>query len=214
MCELEARPKGERASMIIEAAPEETAPLRVMSQELRDMDKPVGDASSGIAVAPDTGVALLLGTDRVVLKLDGATTGGALAVVEHQMEPGTLGPPHIHEHENELSYVLEGEIGIRIGDRDFRLTQGMYVFKPCGMPHAFWNPGPGRAHILEIICPAGSEQFFADMARQIRAGEQPDSEEVARIAGRYRLAHLESTIAHMVASLDDLLDVARTDAGR
>jgi hypothetical protein len=59
-------------------------------------------------VAPKEGRTIL---DRfVVFKLFGADTGGALSVVEHVLEPGTLAAPmHTHRDEDEYSYVLEPE---------------------------------------------------------------------------------------------------------
>jgi uncharacterized cupin superfamily protein len=54
----------------------------------------------------------------VVFKLSGADTGGAFAVVEHPIEPGRLVLPHVHRHEDEYSYVLEGTIGARVGDHE------------------------------------------------------------------------------------------------
>lgn len=162
---------------------------------------PVDLTAGGVGVAPNAGHAISLGSDTVVLKLDGQATGGALAVVEHLMEPGTLGPPYVHEYEHELSYVLAGEIGIRIGDQESRLTPGMYVFKPRGVPHAFWNPGPGIAHVLEVICPAGSKQFFADMARLLQTGVRPNSEEVGLIAGRYHLTFADDRIRAWIPEL-------------
>jgi mannose-6-phosphate isomerase-like protein (cupin superfamily) len=65
--------------------------------------------------------------------------------------------------EDELSYVLSGEIGVRIGDRDYVAGPGSYVFKPRGIPHTFWNAGPEPAHLLEIIWPAGFGRFFAEL---------------------------------------------------
>ena len=47
-----------------------------------------------------------------------------------------------------LSYVLSGEIGVRIGDRDYVAGPGSYVFKPRGIPHTFWNAGPPPARPL------------------------------------------------------------------
>jgi hypothetical protein len=34
------------------------------------------------------------------------------------------------------------------------------VFKPRGQWHTFWNPGDVRTRVLEIISPAGLEEFF------------------------------------------------------
>ena len=61
------------------------------------------------------------------------------------------------------SYVVSGEVGVRIGDRDYVAGPGGYVFKPRNIPHTFWNAGPEPAHLIEIISPAGFEKFFAEL---------------------------------------------------
>jgi uncharacterized cupin superfamily protein len=44
-------------------------------------------------------------------------TGGGFSLVEHPMAPRGLGAPmHVHRNEDEYSYVLEGEVGVQIGD--------------------------------------------------------------------------------------------------
>ena len=73
---------------------------------------------STIVVKSDEGRSVWLGGLGVVFKLSGADTGGAFAVVEHPIEPGRLVLPHVHRHEDEYSYVLEGTIGARVGDHE------------------------------------------------------------------------------------------------
>jgi quercetin dioxygenase-like cupin family protein len=51
--------------------------------------------------------------------------------------------------------VLEGEIGVQVGDEVSGARAGDLVFKPRGDPHAFWNAGDAPARALEIISPAG-----------------------------------------------------------
>ena len=71
---------------------------------------------------------------------------------------------HVHAHEDEYSYVLEGEVGVQIGD-DVRYAQpGDLVVKPRGIPHAFWNRTDEPARLLEIISPGGFERYFAELA--------------------------------------------------
>ncbi|HLL80438.1 MAG TPA: cupin domain-containing protein, partial [Ktedonobacteraceae bacterium] len=110
-----------------------------MTKEELKMDIPK------IVVKPDEGRSVWLGGMGVVFKISGADTGGAFAVVEHPIEPGRLVLPHVHLHEDEYSYVLEGTIGARVGDRELIAGQGSYVVKPRGLMHTFWNPGPGPA---------------------------------------------------------------------
>src|SRR5687767_5384010 len=72
-----------------------------------------------IVVEAGEGESVWLGGVGVDFKIPDEMTGGAFAIVEHPLDPGRLIPPHIHYREDELSYVLSGEIGVRIGDRDY-----------------------------------------------------------------------------------------------
>ena len=121
----------------------------------------------------------------------GARTGGVLALVEHPLQPRSLGSPvHTHAGEDEISYVMEGEIGVRIGDEERVAGPGTVVFKPRGIPHAFWNACDRPARILEIITPAGFEGYFAEMAALFAeaGGGPPDPERAAAVCAQYRLA--------------------------
>ncbi|HEX8102342.1 MAG TPA: cupin domain-containing protein [Solirubrobacteraceae bacterium] len=132
------------------------------------------------------GTSVWLGGIGVDFKIPAEMTGGAYAVVEHPMDPGALVPPHIHHKEDELSYVISGEVGVRIGDRNFTAGPGSYVFKPRGIAHTFWNAGPEPARLLEIIWPAGFEQFFLGLA-ELTATCPPDElpERRAELAREY-----------------------------
>src|SRR5215213_6457970 len=72
-----------------------------------------------IVTEPGEGESVSLGGVGVDFKIPAEVTGGAFSVVEHPLDPGRLIPPHIHYREDELSYVVRGRIGVRIGDRDY-----------------------------------------------------------------------------------------------
>jgi quercetin dioxygenase-like cupin family protein len=104
-----------------------------------------------ILVKLGEGRSVSLGGMGVVFKVSGANTGGAFAIVEHPIDAGRLVLPHVHRHEDEYSYVLEGTIGARVGDNEIVAGPGTYVIKPRGLMHTFWNAGPGPARLLEMI---------------------------------------------------------------
>ncbi len=106
----------------------------------------------------------LQGGVGVVFKVPGSLTSGQLAIVEHPVPVDALVVPHSHTREDELSYVLEGEIGVMIGDHEFIAPTGSYVFKPRGIPHAFWNNGAVPARLIELIFPSGLEEAFREMS--------------------------------------------------
>jgi quercetin dioxygenase-like cupin family protein len=65
--------------------------------------------------------------------------------VEHPLASRALGSPvHTHRHEDEYSIVLEGTIGVEIGEKVFEAGPGSVIVKPRGIPHAFWNPTESR----------------------------------------------------------------------
>lgn len=118
---------------------------------------------------------------------------GRFSLVEHPMPPRSLGAPlHTHAHEDEFSYILEGRVGLQLGDKVIEAGPGDLVFKPRGVPHAFWNPGDGPARLLEIISPGGFENYFREMA-DVLAAPSPDWGRAAEICGRYGIdMHFES----------------------
>jgi quercetin dioxygenase-like cupin family protein len=122
--------------------------------------------------------------------LAGDATGGTFSVVRHVVAPGILGaPPHRHKSEDEHSFVIEGEISFELGDEVRTARQGDVVSKPRGQMHTFWNASQHRAVALEIITPAGFEDYFTELADIIPTtpGELPDFGRLAAAAERHHL---------------------------
>jgi uncharacterized RmlC-like cupin family protein len=63
---------------------------------------------------------------------------------------------------------------------------GELVFKPRGVPHAFWNAGDEPARLLELIAPAGFENYFREMAPLLGAAER-DEAAIGSVVARYDL---------------------------
>jgi quercetin dioxygenase-like cupin family protein len=115
-------------------------------------------------VGPRDGKAGFLGTIGVRFMLDGPEAGKRFALVEHPMAPHTLAAPlHRHTREDEYSFVLEGSVGALLGDAVVVGKPGDLIFKPRNQWHTFWNAGDTPARILEIISPAGFEEFFKEV---------------------------------------------------
>jgi mannose-6-phosphate isomerase-like protein (cupin superfamily) len=137
-------------------------------------------------VQPGEGRSGHLGSIGVDFKFWGADTGGTLSVVEHPFPVGALVPPHLHTLEDEYSIVTEGEIGFRSGDREVVLGAGGYITKPRGEMHTMWNAGKVPARMIEIIQPAGFEDFFAAMSDMLTSGP-PEPEKLLALGERYGL---------------------------
>jgi mannose-6-phosphate isomerase-like protein (cupin superfamily) len=146
----------------------------------------LADAPALTIVQPGTGRSGDLGMIGVDFKLWGPDTGDTLSVVEHPFPVGALVPPHLHTREDEYSIVTAGEIGFRSGDREVVLGAGGYITKPRGELHTMWNAGSVPARMIEIISPAGFENFFAAMT-ELGADGPPRREDVVALAAEYGL---------------------------
>ena len=93
---------------------------------------------------------------------------------------------HRHAHEDEYSYVLEGRVGVLLGDHVREAGPGSLIFKPRHQWHTFWNAGDVPARILEIISPAGFERYFAELAA-LGGSRVAAPEALKALAERYSL---------------------------
>src|SRR5450759_158798 len=119
---------------------------------------PIG-AGKRFLVEPADGKVVREGPVGVITKIPSTATNGVISIVEHPVAPRILVPPHVHQDNDEWSYILEGRIGVRIGDDEFIAEAGSYVLKPRRIQHTFWNPDDRPARILEIIPPSGLEEL-------------------------------------------------------
>jgi quercetin dioxygenase-like cupin family protein len=139
-------------------------------------------------VTPSDRMTLLQGPLGAVLMLSGNQTAGQLSMLEHPLAPRALGSPvHTHRNEDEYSVVLEGVVGAQIAEQVIEAGPGAVLVKPRGVPHAFWNPSDQPARLLEIISPAGFEQYFSGLADILSGPGTPDAGQLAALADRYGL---------------------------
>src|SRR5260221_6506241 len=112
-------------------------------------------------------------------------TNGQLAVIEQRCTPAGDPPRHVHEHEDETFYVLEGRLTATIGADTTRTAgPGECVFLPRGRAHSLHAETP-EVRGLVILTPAGFDQFFAAVGEPARAEElpQPSAPDVPVLVG-------------------------------
>jgi mannose-6-phosphate isomerase-like protein (cupin superfamily) len=128
--------------------------------------------------------------------IDGVEADGRFSLVEHPMPPRALAAPlHRHSREDEYSFVLEGRMGALLGDELVFADPGDLVFKPRGQWHTFWNAGDEPCRILEIISPAGFENFFDQL---VEMTEPPTPESMSPLAARYGLEMKFESVPELV----------------
>lgn len=99
-----------------------------------------------------------------MFKARGTQTGGSLTVFEAVNAPGQGPPYHVHEAFDEVIYMLNGKLRVRLADHVEEAMPGAFVFIPRGMPHTWQGLGDETVRFLVVIAPAGLESFFDSTA--------------------------------------------------
>jgi hypothetical protein len=71
-------------------------------------------------------------------------------VIEVTVPPGGSPPLHVHDDLDDSSYLLDGRLAVRCGERSFRCDPGAYLPQPRGVPHTFRVLGSRPARMLLI----------------------------------------------------------------
>jgi DNA-binding transcriptional MerR regulator/quercetin dioxygenase-like cupin family protein len=97
-------------------------------------------------------------------KLSGKDTGGAMCVFEFTGAGG--GPPHLHHHQDEWIYVVEGEFEFQVGNERFHLGARESVFMPRKVAHMWGCVSNKPGKIINVYQPAGQmEEFFRELGK-------------------------------------------------
>ena len=126
-----------------------------------------------VIVQPHSGQALeFLG---VTDKLTSHQTGGAYYLFEARFAPETGNRLHVHRREDEVGYVLEGALEIRLADQTLVVEAGGVVHLPKDIPHAIRNPLQTPSRYLFMAIPAGLDQWFDALDSARHAGTLDDA---------------------------------------
>lgn len=107
----------------------------------------------------------------ILFKAWGKRKLGNFDLAEFSIAPGVGGPrPHRHHRNEELFYVLEGELEFLVGERAVLIGPGSVTFVPPNTVHAFRNSGSEQARFLLVASPSGIYRYFEEMAELRAAG--------------------------------------------
>lgn len=100
-------------------------------------------------------------------------TDGAFSLMEYRSQPGHEPPPHLHVGQDELLYLLDGEIEAYTPSLTAAKVQaGEALFLPRNQAHAWYVISP-TLRMLVTTNPAGMEEYFGAMAEPATSLELP-----------------------------------------
>ena len=96
----------------------------------------------------------------------------------------------MHTYEDEVVYVLQGAIQIRLGDGKLEASEGGVAHLPKSIPHALYNPLKTPLRILALGIPGGMEQFFDELESSLQDGSMDEAKH-REISRKYGIEWLE-----------------------
>ena len=141
-----------------------------------------------VFVPPGEGTALEF--LAVTHKLTSAQTGGAYYLFESTFDAGDANRLHVHRDADEVGYVLEGALEVRLGGETRVLGAGGVARLPMRIPHALRNPLEVPSRYLFLAIPAGLDQWFDEIARARDEGLLDDATH-RELSHRYGIDWLE-----------------------
>ena len=109
------------------------------------------------------------------IKISSKDTDGDLTVIEQTGVTPKGGPPlHLHNSQDEIFYIIEGEYLFQVGGEKFQMKAGDTIFLPRKVPHAFIQLSE-KAKMHLTFQPAGKmEDFFKKVASMTTPPTQQD----------------------------------------
>ena len=126
----------------------------------------------------------------VTHRLTSRQSGGAICIFELSFEPGDGNRLHVHSREDEIAYVLEGALEVRLPGRTAILEAGGVGRLPKGLPHAIRNPLERSSRYLFLALPVGIDRWF-DAVAEANAQGSLDDELYRRLSDEFGLGWLE-----------------------
>ncbi len=96
------------------------------------------------------------------IKIGRNETDGQFGLLEIVVPKGVGSPWHVHPHEDEWFYVLEGEVIVWVADTRLSLKPGAFAFGPKGVPHTFYGEA-AQSKLLIGLQPMQFEGFLREV---------------------------------------------------
>jgi quercetin dioxygenase-like cupin family protein len=125
---------------------------------------------AGFVLGPGAGPSYDFHGAGVVIKASGGDTLGQLAVMESVYPPGLSVRPHVHAGEDEMFYLVEGELSGFCGEDRWTAAPGTFVFVPRDCLHGFDVISSRAARAIVITGPPRLDGQVAAAGRRLGPG--------------------------------------------
>jgi quercetin dioxygenase-like cupin family protein len=113
------------------------------------------------------------------IKAGNEHTDGSMTIAEFEAPPGWAVPPHRHHEEDELYYVLDGEVKFWCEGEETTFSRGGMAWLPRQRAHAFVVSDAGPARLFNIHTGPQFERLvhaLGEPAPEVRIPDPPAGE--------------------------------------
>jgi mannose-6-phosphate isomerase-like protein (cupin superfamily) len=147
----------------------------------------VGHERTDDAVPGHRGIRAAHGLRRrdITVLVGGEQTDGTYTLWRAIIEEGHGPPRHVHHAEDELFYLLSGQLLAECAGKQVTVDAGGCLLLPRNLPHAFVVTN-GPADIIHVANPSGFEKFMAEVGPMPESGEL-DMDHLLAVCSRYHI---------------------------
>ena len=128
--------------------------------------------------------------EETLVKVSSEDSDGTLAFF-HLVAPPMSGPPrHVHSREDELFYVLEGELVFELDGERHTVRAGDTVYLRRGVVHTYQNFTTSDARLLIVTTPGMFCNLFVELSAATPPGALPAFDVIDAIATTYGITTL------------------------
>jgi quercetin dioxygenase-like cupin family protein len=128
--------------------------------------------------------------EETLVKVSAEDSDGTLAFF-HLVAPPMSGPPrHVHSREDELFYVLEGELVFELDGERHTVRAGDTVYLRRGVVHTYQNFTTSDARLLIATTPGMFCNLFIELSAATPRGTLPAFDLIDALATKYGITTL------------------------
>jgi len=109
----------------------------------------------------------------VQVKVATAAGSDGVSVLEHRVPFGDSPPLHIHQTEDEVFHILEGEFRFQVAGEQQRWRAGTTLLVPKGTAHTYRVDSPAGGRFLTVTARGDFERFVRAIGRPAERIELP-----------------------------------------
>jgi quercetin dioxygenase-like cupin family protein len=129
---------------------------------------------AAIVVPPNEGTRVRALGNEILFKLGTEQTEGTLTLGLATVPAGSGPPTHVHDVQDELFLILEGQYRVYSDGRSTDVGPGAVVYLPRGTEHTFAVLGSTTGRHWVLTTPGGFERYFAGYGEVFAAPGSPD----------------------------------------